>query len=651
MCGIAGLWDPDEHLEADALPSFAHDMAKTLVHRGPDDEGVYVEAEAGLALVHLRLSILDLSHAGHQPMKSSCGRFVIVFNGEIYNHLDLRRELERSGQANSWRGHADTETLLAAISAWGLAVTLQRSVGMFAFALWDKRTRTLTLGRDRLGEKPLYYGWQGSVFMFGSELTAIRANRSFRADINRDAITLLLRHNCIPVPYSIYCGIQKLPPGTYINITEQARESMPLPYWSAREVAEQGQRDQFSGSDVDAEEALHDVLSKSVAGQMISDVPLGAFLSGGIDSSIVAALMQAQSSRPVRTFSIGSWDRRFNEAEHAKMIASHLGTEHTELYVTPENALDVVPSLPALYDEPFSDSSQIPTFLVAQLARQHVTVALSGDGGDEMFGGYNRHVWTKRVWNKARWAPRPLRAALAGALTVLSPEAWNIAFKGLEQLLPQAWRYSNPGDKLYKLAEVLSAQSPEEIYWRLVSHWKEPQSLLHNAHEPTTVLTDHSQKPEFIDFENMMMYLDQMSYLPDDILVKVDRAAMGVSLETRMPFLDHRVVELAWKLPLTMKIRNGQGKWLLRQVLDKYIPRRMIERPKMGFGVPLDDWLRGPLREWAESQLSERRLQQEGFFVVRPVRKIWQEHLTGRRNWAYHLWDILMFQAWLEATH
>lgn len=644
MCGIAGYWHTGTPFDADVL----HRMAAAILHRGPDDAGTWRDDSAGIALAHRRLSILDLSPAGHQPMASATGRYVIVFNGEIYNHLELRKELQDS----IWRGHSDTETLLAAFERWGVEGTLQRSVGMFAMALWDRETHTLTLTRDRLGEKPLYYGWQNGIFLFGSELKALNAHPAFLGEINRDALTLFLRHSAIPSPYSIYTGIQKLPPGTYWQAS-LVRGHLPTgergtlkTYWSAREAAERGQRTIFSGTDSEAIEALESVLGLSIDGQMLADVSLGAFLSGGVDSSAVVALMQARTSRSVKTFTIGFHQEGYNEAEHALAVARHLGTNHTELYVKPDEVQAVIPLLPGLYDEPFSDSSQIPTYLVSKLAREHVAVSLSGDGGDELFCGYNRYVWVQKLWRQLGWLPNSVRAALAGVLTTLPPTVWNTAFKRLDRLLPAKLRYATPGDKLHKLADILAVQSPEEIYWGLVSHWKQPAQVVKGATEPATVLTSTEQWARIPDLTHRMMYLDTVSYLTDDVLTKVDRAAMGVSLETRVPLLDHRVLEFAWTLPLHMKLRDGQSKWLLRQVLYRHVPKELIERPKMGFGVPLDIWLRGPLKSWAEDLLSPERLQAEGYFHTEPIWQKWREHQTGQRNWSYDLWDVLMFQAW-----
>ena len=643
MCGIAGFFDP-KGFNSDEAEQIARRMASTVVHRGPDDRGVWLDGEQGIALAHSRLSVLELSQAGHQPMASPSGRFIIVYNGEIYNHLELREQL--GGVA--WRGHSDTETLLGAIDVWGVSATLEKCVGMFVFALWDRKDHILILARDRLGEKPLYYGWQGKVLLFGSELKVFRVHPSFRGEIDRGALALFLKYNYIPAPFSIYKGIFKLLPGAFVVVRSPEIELEPTIYWSAKKWAEKGQHNIFSGDDGEAGEELERLLRQAVSSQMVADVPLGAFLSGGVDSSTIVSLMQAQSSRAVKTFTIGSYSSGYNEAEQAKKVARHLGTEHTELYVSAEEAMAVIPRLARLYDEPFGDSSQIPTFLVADLASSHVTVALSGDGGDELFGGYNRHYWAPVFQRRVGLVPRPLRAALAMGLTALKPNAWDTVFRGLAKLLPDGWRYVNLGDKLHKLADVLPARSAEEMYHGLVSFWKRPEKIVALANDYPRMLFDAAVQPDLKDFSHRMMYLDLVSYLPDDILVKVDRAAMGVSLETRVPMLDHRVVEFAWRLPLSLKIRNGQGKWLLRQILYKYVPRSLVERPKMGFGFEFGDWLRGPLREWAEALLDEGRLRREGFLNLVPVREKWDEHLAGRRNWAYHLWGVLMLQAWLE---
>lgn len=651
MCGLAGylgtgFWRSDEQ-----APAVLEQMALRIVTRGPDDSGVWHDSESGIGLAHRRLSILDLSPAGHQPMACHAGRYVIAFNGEIYNHRDLRKELEEVGSAPQWRGHSDTETLLAGFSAWGIRATIERCVGMFAFAAWDKQYRTLILGRDRLGEKPLYYGWQGAgeraFFLFGSELKALKAHPSFSATVDRDALCLLMRHNYIPAPYSIYHGIRKLRPGSLLTVSLLQREPRIETYWSLSDVAVSHNRQRFVGTPVQAVDELEVLLKSAVRQQMVADVPLGAFLSGGIDSSTVVALMQAQSRRPVQTFTIGFNEDGYNEAVHAKAVARHLGTDHTELYVSPQQALDLIPNLPRLYCEPFADSSQIPTVLVSKLARQNVTVALSGDAGDELFAGYNRYVLACKLWGKIARVPSALRAGLATWIKSLSPAAWNRLLLPLQCLAPKALRQANIGDKLHKGAGVLTSRDIDGLYLGLVTHW-EPEGLVIGGCEPATCLRGNPLQLDGLDDVQRMMALDMITYLPDDILVKTDRAAMGVSLEGRVPFLDHRVVEFAWTLPQHLKLRDGVGKWALRQVLYRHVPQELIERPKMGFGVPIDHWLRGPLRDWAESLLSETRLKSEGFFNPEPIRQKWAEHLSGRRNWQYHLWDILMFQAWLE---
>jgi asparagine synthase (glutamine-hydrolysing) len=650
MCGIAGIFSGVADTNQNQLRHNATQMADAILHRGPDDGDVWIDDASKLALAHRRLSIVDLSAAGHQPMHSACGDYVFVFNGEIYNHLALRKELEVLGVVQSWRGHSDTETVLAGISYWGVKATIQKCIGMFAFALWDKKNRTLTLGRDRLGEKPLYYGWQGdaNVFLFGSELKALKAHPAFNATINRNALALFMRHSYIPAPYSIWQNIYKLQPGCLLTLSNHQKEPVIDSYWSGKQVVENSLNSPFTGTPEQAVSKLEAILHDAISQQMLADVPLGAFLSGGVDSSTIVALMQAQSNQPVRTFSIGFNEAQYNEAEHAKAVAKHLGTQHTELYVTADDALNVIPNLPFLYDEPFSDCSQIPTFLLAKMARQHVTVALSGDAGDELFCGYNRYLIASKIWNKLSHLPVGLRRVISNGLTSISPNTWDCIASPLMGILPERFSLKNFGDKLYKGAGVLSSQTSTDVYLNLVSHWHDPARLVLNSTEPKTVLTTPDIQPKTVTDVERMMALDMLTYLPDDILTKVDRAAMGVSLETRVPFLDHRVVEFAWQLPLEYKFRSGVGKWTLRQVLYRHVPKDLIERPKMGFGVPIDDWLRGPLRDWAESLLDENRLKSEGFFNVEMVRQKWDEHLSKKRNWQYHLWDVLMFQAWLQ---
>lgn len=641
MCGLVGLLGNNgSKAEVDAL---LRSMSDTIVHRGPDDSGIWCDSEHGIGLAHRRLSIVDLSPAGHQPMASSGNRYVIAFNGEIYNHMDLRRAL-----ASSWRGHSDTETLLAGFEAWGIQKTIERAIGMFAIAVWDKQEQALTLVRDRIGEKPLYYGWQGDSFLFGSELKALRPHPSFRAEIDRGALCLYMRHNYIPAPYSIYQGISKLQPGCLLKVSLSQREPQVHAYWSAAQVAEAGVANAFNGSAEQAVDELESLLKDSVRQQMMADVPLGAFLSGGVDSSTVVALMQAQSARPVKTFTIGFNVEGYNEAIHAKAVAKHLGTEHTELYVAAEQAMAVIPQLPTLYDEPFADSSQIPTFLVSQLARQHVAVSLSGDAGDELFCGYSRYQLASKLWGRIGKFPYSLRGAASKGVTALSPAGWDKLGSPFNKLIQRRGRPFGIGDKLHKGASLLGSQSVDDLYYKMISYQRDPSTLVLGGKELPTLITGLRPSLDGLQPMQRMMALDTLTYLPDDILVKVDRASMGVSLESRVPLLDHRVVEFAWRLPQSMKLRDGQTKWALRQVLYRHVPKELIERPKMGFGIPLHDWLRGPLREWAEVLLDEGRLLREGYFSPQPIRKMWEEHLSGGRNWAPHLWSILMFQAWLE---
>jgi asparagine synthase (glutamine-hydrolysing) len=650
MCGFAGFLAAGPARGDQTLEQMLRPMSAALYHRGPDDDGVWTDLEAGIALAHRRLSIVDLSPLGHQPMESGDGRYIVAFNGEIYNFRELREILRGSG--HSFRGTSDTEVLLAAAVEWGVSGALDRFRGMFAFALWDRAERALYLCRDRVGEKPLYYGWSGGTFLFGSELKALREHPAWTGELDRDALDLYLRRCYVPAPYSVYRGIQKLPPGTFLRLAGERPGQLPQPtaYWSARNVVEAGRRRPYQGSAGDAVEELDGLLRSAVRDQMVADVPLGAFLSGGIDSSTVVALMQAQSAEPVKTFTIGFHEQGFNEAEYGAAVARHLGTDHTELYVTSDQAMAVIPRLPTLYDEPFADSSQIPTFLVSELARQSVTVSLSGDGGDELFGGYVRHKLGPKVWRAMRPVPRPLRRAAGAALTAVPPRVWVGLASSAGRLLPRALKHRFPGEKIQKLAGVLRAGDQDAIYRWLVSGWPEGHDAVIGAGNPRDLLREPSRWPQFDDFAARMMYLDLMTYLPDDILVKVDRAAMGVSLETRVPFLDPRVLEFAWRLPPDYKIREGVGKWPLRQVLYRYVPEQLLERPKAGFAVPVGEWLRGPLRDWAEDLLDERRLREGGVFRPGPVRDVWREHLSAASDRTFQLWCILMFQAWEDAT-
>jgi asparagine synthase (glutamine-hydrolysing) len=642
MCGIAGILRGD--FETFNIGETVRSMTSTLVHRGPDDVGVWRDEREAVALGHRRLSIIDLSPLGHQPMESSSGRYVIVYNGEIYNFKELRAEFEAAG--STFRGGSDTEVILEAVERLGLRGALDRIRGMFAFALWDKRERLLFLARDRIGEKPLYYGRVKGGIAFASELKAIRACPGFDAEVDRNALTLYMRHNYVPAPYSIYRNVFKLQPGTFIVLKASSPQSLPEPntYWSACDVAQEGVRHALEMDEAQATDQLDALLRLSVRDQMVADVPLGAFLSGGIDSSTVVAMMQAQSNRPVRTFTIGFHEAEFNEADMAKQVATHLGTEHTELYVTPQDAMAVIPRLPDIFDEPFADSSQIPTCLVSMLTRQTVTVSLSGDGGDELFGGYQRYAYTADMSGGAGQGG----GLLARCLSSARQPRLAASIRKVRSLMAEVAGTGRLTERLDGLARMMSARDPDTIYMGVLSHWTAPETIVLGGIEPPSWITSSDPRTRFADFRNRMMLLDTVAYLPDDILVKVDRAAMGVSLETRVPLLDRRVVEFAWSLPITLKIRDGVGKWILRRVLERYLPKAMFDRPKMGFGVPIGEWLRGPLREWAESLLEESRLRREGFLEPQQVRRKWIEHVNGTVNWQYPLWDVLVFQAWLD---
>lgn len=637
MCGFSGFFDQSKSLSYD-LAFVANCMAAQLQHRGPDHQAVWCDENFGVGLGHRRLSVLDLSVTGHQPKHSASGRYVIIFNGEIYNHQLIRKELSDY----VWHGNSDTETLIAAIEVWGLERSLKKLVGMFAFAVWDKKEHSIILARDRFGEKPLYYGFSNDVLLFGSELKALKAHPAFSDEIDRVALSLYFKFGYIPTPFSIYKNIAKLPAGTWIKFGLGQDFSNPVQYWSVSDVAKEGQNNLFLGDEREAISELEFLLKQSVTGQMLSDVNLGAFLSGGVDSSMIAALMQRQSSKAIKTFTIGFSEKKYNEAEYACAISKYLGSEHTELYVNPEQLRSVIPKLPFIYDEPFADSSQIPTYLVAKLAKKYVTVSLSGDGGDELFGGYNRYISGASLWKKISYIPTPCRKLVSEIMMSISPQQWDSIFS---LFLPSKRHFGNYGDKIYKLAKSLTALNSEQFYDSLVSNFmSSPVLSEHDFFHPVSKL-------DSLDFSHWMMMCDAKTYLTDDILCKVDRAAMSVGLETRAPYLDHRVFEFAWRLPLTMKIQKGQGKYILRQLLAKYLPRELIERPKLGFGVPLDLWLRGPLREWAESLLDDSCLRREGFLNVSQIRKMWLEHLSGRCNWQHQLWAVLMFQSWLHANH
>ncbi len=626
MCGITGFITPDQTKEN--LEHVCSTMTETIHHRGPDDSGVWVDPAYGVALGHRRLSILELSPLGHQPMKSTSGRYTLVYNGEVYNHLDLRKELTTCG--HSFKGGSDTETLLAAFTEWGIAKTLEQCIGMFAMALWDQETKVLTLIRDRLGIKPLYYGTAGNSFLFGSELKALKAHPDFASEVDRDSLSLYFRYNYIPTPHSIFTSANKLTPGTFLQIHPDGTQKQTT-YWSSQDTWQHGAENQFEGSFSEAADHLENLLKDSISKRLLSDVPVGAFLSGGIDSSAVVALMQAVSPGQVRTFSIGFKEAEYNEAEHARAIADHLGTDHTDLYLSPNDLLSVIPEIPHYWDEPFADSSQIPTTSVCRMAREHVTVALSGDGGDELFSGYTRYFWTEKYWKMLQRIPRPLRQAMVGIGSRIPASL----FKGLGSIGPKiAWRL-----------DALSAKDYLELYKYFISHHKRSDAFVLGANEPATIF-DSTMAAE--NRFHQMAGIDIGTYLPDDILTKVDRASMLTSLEARVPLLDHRIVEFAASVPTSFKVSGEKGKLLLREVLYRHVPPKLIDRPKMGFGIPIGRWLKNELKDWCEDLLDETTLKNQGYINARQVRSMWEAHLAGKGNWRYYLWDILMFQAWLK---
>ncbi len=639
MCGFAGFLDPTALLVTSEAERRVRCMTASVTPRGPDDEHTWVDAGAGIAIGFRRLAIRDLTAAGRQPMASADGRYMIVFNGEVYNSDDLRPELAARGVR--FRGHSDTEVVLEACAAWGAARAVERFIGMFAIALWDREERTLTLMRDRVGIKPLYYGRFGDVVLFGSQPRSLAQHPAWRGELDRDSLAAYLRYGYVPAPRSIYHNVRQLSPGHMVVIDSGGRVNERC-YWTLQGIAAAAVADPLDLDDGQAADQLDTLLRDAVRRRMLADVPLGAFLSGGIDSSLVVALMQAQSARPVKTYSIGFHEARYNEAEHARRVAAHLGTEHHELYVEPGHALEVIPDIPEWYDEPFADSSQIPTFLVSELTRQHVTVALSGDGGDELFAGYNRYARARQLLGRVQGLRPGLRRGLATGLRTVPP-AW---YAGLGRLLTAGRGGRLLGDRAARAAMLLDPTMELKLYRELVAQWPDPAKLVPGSTEPESPLWRNETHAALPDLTDRMQLVDMLTYLPDDILTKVDRASMAVSLEARVPLLDHRVVEFAWRLPQRFKVRDGETKWLLRQLLFRYVPRALIERPKMGFGVPVDEWLRGPLREWAEDLLSERALAEDGLLAPGPIRALWAEHLTGRVDWQYRLWVILMFQAW-----
>ena len=644
VCGIAGLLDLGGGTSNERLHELCLAMTEQMVHRGPDDRGVWTEQEAGIALGQQRLAIIDLAPTGHQPMMSRDERFVVTYNGEIYNHRELRVQLEASGR--SFIGHSDTQVITEGATTWGLEGMLGGLNGMFAIALWDRQTRVLHLARDRMGEKPLYYGRFGRWVLFGSELKALVAHPYWEPRLDSTAANLFFTYNYVPAPRTIFEGVYKLPPGHFLSIKCDAAKPLPepRPYWSLHEVARRGLAEPLRSDPNAAIKELDVLLSDAVQMRMESDVPLGALLSGGIDSSLIVAMMQRSARQPVKTFSVGFNEKGYDESTHARNVAEFLGTEHQEFRVTPKDALEVVPALPTMYDEPFADSSQIPTHLIAKLAREHVTVALSGDAGDECFTGYHRYGWGETLWARFGWIPAPLRRWLAGLLRSFSPAQFDVVFRTLAHVLPKSMHYSNPGDRIHKLLGVIGSANKEALYDSLLTNLSGHVSPAVRGAKRGFGGTD--AQPAIEDFVAWMVALDMQVYLPDDILVKVDRATMATSLESRAPFLDHRVVEFSWRLPKDYKLRGTVGKWITRELLYQYVPKTIVDRPKQGFSVPLDNWLRGPLREWADDLMQPGSLADTGAIDVAHVAQRWHEHISGRRNWGHFLWSILMFESW-----
>lgn len=650
MCGICGFFNPHRLTSKEWMQSVSHQMTDALVHRGPDDVGVWTDDKTGVALGHRRLSIQDLSSEGHQPMISVCGRFLISYNGEVYNFKEMRKELEQDGF--QFRGHSDTEVVLGAITEWGLEKTLKQIIGMFAFALWDREQESLTLVRDPVGKKPLYYGWCQDTFLFGSELKAVRAHPAFNAHIDPDALGLFIKYSWVPSPYCIYQGLRKLPPGHLVTIDSKStlENTSPRSYWSARTVAENGEQTPFTGSLEDATDELEKLLKNTVGCRMIADVSLGALLSGGFDSTMVVSMMQSMSARPIKTFSIGFWESEYNEAQHAQDIARHLGTDHTELYISPKDALAVIPELPKIYDEPFADSSQIPTFLLSKLARKEVQVALSGDGGDELFAGYTKYPECFKRWET--WGNRPLwsRQGLADVMTLIGQTSWSLLGSSRNCDTDEIPEWQKFFGKIEKKSRWIPATSPVDLVALRHARCRRIEDYVLHAEDTTCLLTNSKAWAAVSNPIQGMMHLDFVTFLTDDILVKVDRASMSVSLEVRCPLLDTRLVEFAWSLPLSMRLKGNTGKIVLRKVLERYVPPELTERPKMGFAVPVSDWLKGPLRDWAEHLLNELRLREQGLLAPKAVRRIWQQHLSGWQDHDTLLWSLLMFQSWHEES-
>ncbi|WP_031482595.1 asparagine synthase (glutamine-hydrolyzing) [Maridesulfovibrio frigidus] len=648
MCGIAGLIDFSKSTNSDQLRQIAKNMGFAQSTRGPDGSGQWADPESGIGLDHRRLAIIDLTEEGVQPMTSRSGRFVTSYNGEIYNYQDLRAELEKTTEFQGWRGHSDTEVMLEAIEQWGFEKALKSFSGMFAIALWDRDEKKLFLARDRMGEKPLYYSTQNNKFLFGSELKALMACENFERKVDRNSLSSYLRYHYVPAPRTIFKNVYCLMPGTWLSVSQDGTVSDPAEYWSLLDSAREAESKIFTAPDSAIIETLEDLLLKVVEREMISDVPLGAFLSGGIDSSLIVALMQQCALAPVKTFTIGFDDEAYNEANDAKLVAQHIGTEHTELYVSPKDALEIIPSIPQIWDQPFSDASQIPTHLVSRMTRDHVTVALSGDGGDELFAGYNRHFRGCSLWKHLERIPISLRSIAAKAILGITPADLDEIVDVLKPIIPKKLHMRLPGQKLHKLANVMDADSASEYYSALTSNWLNPETIVMSGRETVSPFQNYSRQPSTKNLTAWMQFMDAATYLPDDIMTKVDRAAMAVSLETRAPFLDHEIVEFSQRLPMHLRTQNGQGKHALREILYKHVPKNLIERPKMGFGIPIGDWLRGPLREWAEELLSPERIADDGYFNGRTVQKAWREHLSGTKDNQYRIWNILVFQSWMD---
>ena len=651
MCGLTGFLGGKRSYNLSDSSPIINSMLNKIHHRGPDDHGTWSDSNNGVILGHKRLSIVDLTISGHQPMHSHSDRYVVIFNGEIYNHTDLRKKLNIDKKISTWNGTSDTETLLAGFDVWGIRRTMAECIGMFSLAVWDKASKTLSLIVDRVGEKPMYYGWQGQgkakTFLFGSELKALKEHPVFEKNINRDSLSLLMRHSYISYPNSIWKGIHKLEPGNILTISLDSLEPKISKYWDIERIIKNQKINESHLSEEDAVSQLDILLKDIISKQMLADVPVGAFLSGGVDSSTIAAHMQAQSTSKIKTFTIGFNEDKQNEADYAKKISDHLGTDHTELILSAADAKNIIPMIPTIYDEPFADSSQIPTYLVSKLARNDVKVALTGDGADEILCGYNRYQVSNKLWSRYNRIPHSLRKIGSQTISAIPPRA----LSSLHNMLPMTNKSNNFSDKVYKGGRLLKAKDIDQFYLEFISYWNDPEALVINSKEPKTILNNNNKNIHNMTNIERMMYLDLLSYLPGDILTKVDRASMAVSLETRLPFMDHRLIEFAWTLPNEYKYKNGRTKWILKEVLNKYIPKKLYDRPKQGFGIPINEWLRGSLREWAEELLNEQKLKEQGYFDAIKIREKWMQHQSGKSNWQHQIWNILMFQSWLEENN